>query len=71
MSNYKRPSSEIAITQPANGKMIVKVSEPEVEYSGSMPWIDIDGEGLDITQDSLKYSNVKIEDVLEFDNSKN
>jgi len=64
MSNYKRPSSEIAITQPANGKMIVKVSEPEVEYSGSMPWIDIDGEGLDITQDSLKYSNVKIEDVL-------
>ena len=35
MSNYKRPATEIAITQPANGKMIVKVSEPEVEYSGS------------------------------------
>jgi phage shock protein PspC (stress-responsive transcriptional regulator) len=64
MSNYKRPATEIAITQPANGKMIVKVSEPEVEYSGSMPWIDIDGEGLDITKDTLKYANVKIEDVL-------
>lgn len=64
MSNYKRPASEIAITQPANGKMIVKVSEPEVEYSGSMPWVDIDGEGLDITKDTLKIANVKIEDIL-------
>jgi phage shock protein PspC (stress-responsive transcriptional regulator) len=64
MSNYKRPATEIAITQPANGKMIVKVSEPEVEYSGSMPWIDIDGEGLDITKDTLKYANIKIEDIL-------
>ncbi len=64
MSNYKRPASEMTITQPANGKMIVKVSEPEVEYSGSMPWVDIDGEGLDITKDTLKIANVKIEDVL-------
>ncbi|MEI2739346.1 MAG: PspC domain-containing protein [Chitinophagaceae bacterium] len=64
MSNYKRPANEIAITQPVNGKMIVKVSEPEVEYSGSMPWVDIDGEGLDITKDTLKIANVKIEEVL-------
>ncbi len=64
MSNYKRPASEITITQPLNSKMIVKVSEPEVEYSGSMPWVDIDGEGLDITKDTLKIANVKIEDVL-------
>ncbi|MBC7875087.1 MAG: PspC domain-containing protein [Ferruginibacter sp.] len=64
MSNYKRPSSEVTITQPAHAKMIVKVSEPEVEYSGSMPWVDIDGEGLDITKDTLKIANVKIEDVL-------
>ncbi len=64
MSNYKRPSTELAITQPVNNKMIVKVSEPEVEYSGSMPWVDIDGEGLDITKDTLKIANVKIEDVL-------
>jgi len=64
MSNYKRPAAEMTITQPVNGKMIVKVSEPEVEYSGSMPWIDIDGEGMDITKDTLKIANVKIEDVL-------
>jgi len=64
MSNYKRPASELTITQPANNKMIVKVSEPEVEYSGSMPWVDIDGEGLDITQDTLRIANVKIDEVL-------
>ena len=64
MSNYKRPANELSITQPLNNKMIVKVTEPEVEYSGSMPWVDIDGEGLDITKDTLKMANVKIEDVL-------
>jgi len=64
MSNYKRPATEMTITQPVNGKMIVTVNEPEVEYSGSMPWIDIDGKGLDITKDTLRYSNIKIEEVL-------
>jgi phage shock protein PspC (stress-responsive transcriptional regulator) len=64
MSNYKSPANEIAIIQPVNGKLLVKVSEPEVEYSGSMPWIDIDGEGLDITKDTLKYVNIQIDEVL-------
>jgi hypothetical protein len=64
MSNYRRDAQELTVSQPANGKMIVKVSAPEVEYSGSIPWVDIDGEGLDITQDTLKIANVKIDDVL-------
>lgn len=64
MSNYKRPATELAITQPANNKMIVRVSEPELEYTGSFPWIDINGTGLDITPDTLKIANIKIEDVL-------
>lgn len=64
MSNYKRPAAELAITQPANSKMIVRVGEPELEYSGSMPWVDIDGEGFDITPDTMRIANIKIEDVL-------
>ncbi len=64
MSNYKRDAQELSIVQPANGKMIVTVNEPEVEYSGSIPWIDIDGEGIDITRDTLKISNVVIDDVI-------
>lgn len=63
MSNDKKPGTELAITQPANGKMIIQVSEPELEYSGSLPWVDIDGEGLDITHDTLKIANVEIRDV--------
>ncbi len=64
MSNYRRPAEELKITQPVNGKMIVKVNEPELEYSGSMPWLDIDGKGFDITRDSLRTANIKIEDVV-------
>jgi phage shock protein PspC (stress-responsive transcriptional regulator) len=60
MGNYKRPGTELAITQPLNNRMLVKVSEPEVEYSGAFPWINIDGNGFDITQDTLKISNIKI-----------
>ncbi|HEV7781082.1 MAG TPA: PspC domain-containing protein [Chitinophagaceae bacterium] len=59
-SNYKKHTAEMNITQPVNNKMIVKVSEPEIEYSGSLPWIEFDGEGFDITQDSLKLSNIKV-----------
>lgn len=64
MSNYKRPATELAITQPVNNKMIVKVGEPELSYTGSLPWMDIDGEGFDITPDTMKIANIKIEDVL-------
>ncbi|HSU28619.1 MAG TPA: PspC domain-containing protein [Chitinophagaceae bacterium] len=60
MSNGRMEPAPMTITQPVNGKMIVKVSEPEVEYSGSMPWIDIDGSGLDVTRDTLRLANVKI-----------
>jgi phage shock protein PspC (stress-responsive transcriptional regulator) len=64
MSNYRKDATELPITQPVNGKMTVMVSESELEYSGSIPWLDIDGEGLDITKDSLRTANIRIEDVV-------
>ena len=64
MSNYRKPGTEMGITQPANGKMIVKVTEPALEYSGTFPWINIDEEGFDITRDTLKISNIRIDEVL-------
>ncbi|HEV8285555.1 MAG TPA: PspC domain-containing protein [Chitinophagaceae bacterium] len=51
---------EVPITQPAKGKMIVKVNEPEIRYNGTVWWIHDDNAGWDITDDSLKYNNVKI-----------
>jgi phage shock protein PspC (stress-responsive transcriptional regulator) len=60
VDNYKRPGTEMAITQPVNNKMIVKVSEPEIEYSGDFPWIQIEENGFDITKDTLKLADIKI-----------
>lgn len=62
-SNGRRHASEMSITQPANDKLIVRVSEPELAYSGSMFWMDIDGEGFDITKDTLKLANINIRTV--------
>jgi phage shock protein PspC (stress-responsive transcriptional regulator) len=51
--------TEISMTQPKD-RLIVQVTEPEVVYSGELPWVNFDDNGFDITRDSLKYANVKI-----------
>jgi hypothetical protein len=40
--------------------MVVKVSEPEIEYSGSFPWIHINDRGFDITEDTMRMANIRI-----------
>jgi phage shock protein PspC (stress-responsive transcriptional regulator) len=59
-NNNGRAPVEIPITQPANGKMIVTVNEPSIEYSGAFPWIHTDGTGFDITPDTLRMNNVRL-----------
>jgi hypothetical protein len=51
---------EVPVSQPVKGKMLVRVNEPQVRYSGSMWWIHDDNAGWDITDDTMKYNNVKI-----------
>lgn len=46
--------------QPPNGRMIVRVNEPEVRYTGNFWWIDADDEGWDINEDSLRMANIKV-----------
>ena len=60
MSNSRIAGTEMAITQPGNDRMIVTVTQPEVIYSGTLPWVDIDGEGMDFTKDTFKLANVRI-----------
>jgi phage shock protein PspC (stress-responsive transcriptional regulator) len=56
---YKARTPEtLQITQPAGGRMLIRVDEPEVSYSGTFGWIDSDSEGWDLTEDSVKVSNV-------------
>lgn len=53
--------TEIPITQPPKGRMIVRVNEPEIRYSGSFWWMhDNDNTGWDITDDTMRYNNIKI-----------
>jgi len=56
---YEKVNSDVALTQPVNGKLIVRVNEPEIRYSGGFGWIRHDNTGWDITDDTLKYNNVK------------
>lgn len=60
--SYNSVSDEVTLAQPAMNRMIIKVVEPAIQYSGSFSWIedDGDGEGFDLTEDSLKIANIKI-----------
>lgn len=56
---YKaRTPQTVQVSQPAGGRMLIRVDEPEIMYSGSFDWMDSDSEGWDITEDSLKISNI-------------
>ncbi len=56
---YEHVESPITISQPVNGKMIVAVSQPELEYTGSFGWMNDESDGWDLTSDSLKIAAVK------------
>jgi phage shock protein PspC (stress-responsive transcriptional regulator) len=58
---YDNVSSNVTIAQPTN-KMIVRVDEQEIRYSGTFDWLNNndDDNGWDLTEDSVKFSHVKI-----------
>jgi len=55
--------------QPTNGKMIVTVKQPILEYTGSFSWLNDDGEGWDLSEDSLKMSTLRFSIVKSADSS--
>ena len=56
--DYEHSDSAVDIAQPSMGKMIVAVSEPELEYTGRFDWINDESKGWDLTNDTLKLSTV-------------
>ncbi len=48
----------VPIVQPPAGKMIVTVTEPELSYTGRFDWMNDDGDGWDLSNDTLKLSTV-------------
>jgi phage shock protein PspC (stress-responsive transcriptional regulator) len=53
----------VNIVQPTHGKLILKVSQPELEYKDNLRWMRNDGNfhGFDITDDTLKISTINID----------
>ncbi|WP_300601864.1 PspC domain-containing protein [Niabella sp.] len=53
----------VAITQPKNNKLILTVSQPELEYTGDFTWLQDRGDqvsGFSLTKDTLKLSDISI-----------
>jgi phage shock protein PspC (stress-responsive transcriptional regulator) len=69
LREYEHTDMPLAITQPANNRMVVMVSEPRLEYSGNFGWIDNDAEGWDLSMDTLKLSIVRFDIQKSFDDS--
>ena len=57
---YTTQLADLTTQQPTNGIYKVIVTEPEINYSGEIPWINIDEPGFDITNDTIKYANIKV-----------
>ncbi len=58
---YETSQSVLQVSQPANKKMIVAVSQPELSYSGRFAWMNDGGEGWDLTDDTLRMSTVRFD----------
>ncbi|HET9431352.1 MAG TPA: PspC domain-containing protein, partial [Chitinophagaceae bacterium] len=59
---YEHVDEPITIQQPANGRLIVAVSQPRLDYTGSFGWMDDDDEaGWDLSKDTLKLSTVRFD----------
>jgi phage shock protein PspC (stress-responsive transcriptional regulator) len=68
MSDFEQaPDQTIQVTQPANGRMIVAVTQPEIEYTGDYDWLNDEAEGFDLNSDTMKLAFVdfKIEKSLD------
>ncbi|HWR32418.1 MAG TPA: hypothetical protein VN451_02750, partial [Chitinophagaceae bacterium] len=58
---YRHDDKAIVVTQPANSKMIVLVSQPGLEYNGRYWWGDEESRGWDLTTDTLRLSTIRFE----------
>jgi phage shock protein PspC (stress-responsive transcriptional regulator) len=59
--------NEIAINQPVNGKMIVAVTAPRLEYTGGYSWITDEWEGFDLSDDTMRLTWIKFSYELSLD----
>jgi phage shock protein PspC (stress-responsive transcriptional regulator) len=64
-----RLEQPMTISQPANGKLLVTVAEPAIRYSGDLWFVDDNDAGWDLTEDTMKLSDVRIRVVQSEDST--
>jgi hypothetical protein len=57
---YEHTDMPVVTAQPVNNRMVVTVSQPELEYTGSFGWMDEGKRGWDLSSDTLKIAAVKM-----------
>jgi phage shock protein PspC (stress-responsive transcriptional regulator) len=57
---YEHNDTPITVTQPANNRMVVTVTQPELEFNGDYGWMDDGNRGWDINNDTLKIAAIKL-----------
>ncbi|MBK6936180.1 MAG: PspC domain-containing protein [Chitinophagaceae bacterium] len=57
--SYRDITEPVQVNQPANGKMIVAVSQPELEFTGRYGWMNDGGDGWDLSDDTMKFAAAK------------
>ena len=68
--DYAHVDTAITINQPPKNKMIITVSQPELEYTGGFGWINDDGGGgWDLSEDTLKMSTVRFKIIASKDSA--
>lgn len=60
LRSYEKVESDLAITQPAGGKLVVRVVEPDIRYTGDSRWFHPEDRGWDLNNDTMRYNNVKV-----------
>jgi len=55
---YEHIDNTVTLTQPVSGKMIVAVSQPELEYTGGFGWMNEGSEGWDLSEDTIRIAAV-------------
>lgn len=59
-SQYEEVKQTVTVAQPANGRMQVVMTEPEVRYRGDLFFVEADNNGWNFTDDSLQLGNVQV-----------
>lgn len=67
--SYEHTDIEIPTVQPANNRMIVAVTAPELQYTGNFSWVDNESQGWDFNGDTARLSTVRFHIVKSSDSA--